>query len=108
MVLADTGCDVGLAIMTDQVGELDLGQKISDDPFDISVADGHVIKADVYKADINLTGVIKPAIIYVLNPSTFKNDTEEKEPIAYLGRGFLDNFNVVFKGKEQKVAFFHP
>ena len=108
MVLADTGCDVGLAILIDQIGELDLGQKISADPYDIGVADGHVIKADIYKADINLNGITKSAVIYVLNPSTFKNDTEEKAPIAYLGRGFLDNFNVVFKGKEQKVAFFHP
>lgn len=108
-VLADTGCSTGLAMLNNQIGELDLGQKISDDPYEITAADGHKVEAEIYKADINLNGVIiKKVVILVLNPAKFKIDTEDKEPIAYLGRGFLDHFNVVFKGKEQKIAFFHP
>ena len=107
-MLADTGCSVGLAILNNQIGEIELGQKIDDDPYEIAVADGHVIEAEIYKTDLDLNGVTKPVIIYVLNPNKFKNETEEKEAVAYLGRGFLDNFNVIFKGQEKKVVFFHP
>jgi hypothetical protein len=108
IALTDTGCSVGLAIMNNQIGGLDLGEKISDDPYEIVVADGHKIEADIYKADICLNGVKNSATIYVINPDTFTDDTSDKQPLAYLGRDFLDNFNVLFKGKEQKVEFYNP
>lgn len=106
--LTDTGCSVGLAIMNSQISGLDLGEKISDDPYEIAVADGHKIEADIYKADICLNGVKNTATIFVLNPDSFTDDTTDNQLIAYLGRDFLDNFDVLFKGKEQKVAFYNP
>lgn len=107
-VLADTGCSVGLAILNNQITGLELGEKISDDSYGITVADGHKIEADLYKANICLNGITEKVAILVLNPSKFTVDPDAPQTIAYLGRGFLDKFNVLFQGKEQKVAFFQP
>ena len=104
---ADTGCTVGLALLKTQTKKMDLGEKISDDPYKISVADGHQVEADIYKSTISLNGVQKEAILWVINPEKFSDDVKkEKEPIFFLGRGFLDHFDVMFKGKEKRIEFF--
>lgn len=107
VVYADTGCTVGLSLLKRQIGNLDLGKKINDDPYEVSVADGHVVEADLYETSLSIDGVQKDIIVYVVNPEKYK-DGELKESIALLGRGFLDNFDVMFKGKDKKIELFEP
>lgn len=104
---ADTGCTAGLSMLESQIQKLDLGEKISDDPYKVTVADGHVVEADIYKSTISLNGVQKEVEIWVVNPNRIV-DHKDKESIILLGRGFMDYFDVMFKGKEGKIALFHP
>ncbi len=106
---ADTGCTGGLALLKTQIKNLQLGEKISEDPYKISVADGHQVGADIYKSTVSLNGVQQEVVIWVINPDNFWDNTEEnKEPVFLLGRDFLDHFDVMFKGKDKRIEFFHP
>lgn len=100
--LADTGCDTGISLTKDHVKDIDLGEKTNDEPVEISVADGHVIGADVYEATIEIDGEERKVELCVIDPT----DIIKFEPAGLfplLGRDFLDKFDVLFKGEERKI-----
>ena len=105
-VLVDTGCDVGLAMLTSQIEDIDLGEKISDEKYKISVADGHILGADVYKRTIELNGEKREISIFVIDHDKIIGVEEKIESLIALGREFLDHFSVLFKGKEKKLVFY--
>lgn len=107
IALADTGCTVGLKINLNQTSDLDLGEKISDDPHKFLVADGHKVEAEIYKSLIHIDGEEREIEIWVVNPQKIVG-YEDKDGIILLGRGLMDNFDVMFKGKDGKIALYKP
>ena len=95
-------------MLRSQAESLNLGEKINDDPYRVTVADGHIVGADVYATTVKVNGVEKVVEVYVVDPDNICGYNENKEGPALLGRGFLDNFDVLFEGKEKKIALFHP
>ena len=101
---ADTGCSAGIMIFEEQAQDLDLGKKISTEPIDITVADGHQIEAHIYLRKIKIGDAEKEIEICVVNPT----------PVGYkparvpllLGRGFFDHYDVCFKGNERKLSIY--
>jgi len=103
---ADTGCNSGISISNEQAKKLDLGEKITQEPIDVKVADGHIISADIYILPIELNGLKRDVEICVIYPEIKDFKPEEIPPL--LGRDFLDHFDVLFKGKDRKIQFFEP
>ena len=103
---ADTGCDAGVSVFKNQTKDWDLGKKINDEPIDISVADGHIIGGDAYLSTVEIDGIEKEVLICVVDPTVRGFKPERIPPLV--GRGFLDNFDVLFQGKERKISLFHP
>lgn len=101
--LADTGCDPGVSLSKDQVEDIDLGEKKNDDPIEIFVADGHVVGADVYDATVEINGEKKETELLVVDPTKIIR-FEIKGLFPLLGRGFLNKFDVLFKGEERKLV----
>ena len=102
-VLADTGCDYGVSLSKNQVKGIDLGEKKNDDPLEIFVADGHIIGADVYEATVEINGEKRKVELCVIDPTNIIR-SEIKSLFPLLGRGFLDKFDVLFKGEERKIV----
>jgi predicted aspartyl protease len=108
IALADTGCTGGLALLKSQIEGLDLGRKITDDSFKVTVADGHQLGGDIYLSTIELDGEKRDVTIMVIDPDNIKGYVDEKDASILLGREFLDFFDVVFKGKKRTIAFYNP
>ena len=77
---------------------MDLGEKISDDAYAVTVADGHEVGADIYKSTIEINGVKKEVEVCVVDPNNIKGRANIEDTCILLGRGFLDHFDVEFKG----------
>jgi len=116
--LADTGCDSGFVLLDVELDilkrthkEFDLGEKRNDEPFKVTVADGHQVAGDVYFAWVELAGEKKVIEVIVIHPDKILGtETSEIEKIEDIlpcvGRKFLNHFDVVFHGKSQKIAVF--
>jgi len=110
--LADTGCTSCIHLCKSFVEKekLVLGKKINKEPIPFSVADGHTINGDFYEIICEIDGKEEKVIVSVIDPEKFFKEEEPQietvEPL--LGRGILDKFDVLFKGKERKIALSHP
>jgi len=110
--LVDTGCTSCIHLCKSYVEKekLVLGKKINKEPVPFSVADGHTINGNLYEAICEIDGKEEEVIVSVIDPEKFFQEEEPKietvEPL--LGRGVIDKFDVLFKGKERKIAVFHP
>lgn len=105
---ADTGCTSGLSVFKEQIEDIDIGTKISDDnnPTPCIMADGHVIGADEYLATVSIEGEEKEVNISVIDPNKDMGYVSFKAMTPLLGRDFLDKFDVLYKGEEKKIALF--
>jgi predicted aspartyl protease len=110
LALADTGCTSCIHLCKSYVEDegLILGEKINRDPISVSVADGHTINADLYRATCEIDGNEQEVIISVIDPERFfqEEETDIKMVEPLLGRGVLDNFDVMFKGRKKNIAIF--
>jgi predicted aspartyl protease len=112
--LADTGCDSGMVLLKNEVSllkekikGLELGEKINDEPIPVSVADGHIVGADAYIVNIELGEEQKKIDLLVIDSNNIIGETEKIDAILPLiGRNFLNNFDVLFKGKAKKLVIF--
>jgi hypothetical protein len=108
----DTGCSTCLYFCKSYVKRegLVLGEKINKDPIPFGVADGHTINGDYYKATCNIGGEEREIIVSVIDPETFflEQEPEIKDVRPLLGRGILDCYDTLFKGKERKMMLYHP
>jgi hypothetical protein len=104
----DTGCTTGIFLFKSQIAKmgLDLGSKINEDPSPCEMADGHRIGADEYITIARFNGEEKEITITVIDPECKMDPVAPSECAPLIGRGFLDYFDVLFKGKERKVCFF--
>ncbi|HEY4675396.1 MAG TPA: hypothetical protein VIH48_05015 [Candidatus Bathyarchaeia archaeon] len=111
VALADTGCTSCIHFCKSYVEKegLTLGKKVNKEPIPVSVADGHIINADLYEVTCEIDGNEQKVIASVIDPEKFfeeeKKEIEIVEPL--MGRGILDNFDVTFKGKKKKILLFH-
>lgn len=105
LAYVDTGCSTGLYVFKDQIPDVDIGTKISDEPSPCIVADGHIIGGDEYISSIVVGEEEKIVQITVIDPETIIG-TQKAEMIPLLGRNFLDHYDVLFKGKAKKLALF--
>lgn len=108
----DTGCTAGMYFCKSYVDEegLTFIKKINKNPIPVGVADGHSINADLYIAICKIDGEEKPIVVCVTDPEKF---FEEEEPeigtvAPLLGRGILDKYDVLFKGKKRKIELYYP
>lgn len=106
LAYADTGCTSGISLLKGQIKDFDIGQKINDEPIPCIMADGHIIGADVYLSSIKIGTEKKDVAISVIDPSKVMGSTPVEKMTPLLGRDFLDSFDVLFKGKEKKIALF--
>lgn len=105
-VYADTGCTSGISMLKEQVKDIDMGEKINDEPSPCVLADGRIIGADEYLTTVTIDGEERQVVVSVVNPSKELGFVPLKEATPLLGRDFLDAYNVLFKGKEHKIALF--
>ena len=110
LAYADSGCTSGIFVFKDQVKDIDLGVKISDEdnPSSCLVADGHKVGADEYVTTVYLNGERKEILITVVDIDRKMGSVPLEQMTPLLGRNFMDNYDVLFKGKEKRLAFFHP
>ncbi len=106
LAYADTGCTTGISIFKEQVKDFNLGTKISDEPSRCLMADGHIIGAEEYLATVSVDGEKQKVVISVIDPTKILDTLPVEKMIPLLGRDFLDNFDVLFKGKTKKIALF--
>lgn len=107
-VLADTGCNGGLVLLKTQISDLNLGEKISEDQYEVCVADGHILGADVYKSTLKINEEEEEITILVINNDKILRIEEPSESFIVMGREYLDNFNVIFQGVEKKIYIYYP
>ena len=105
-VYADTGCTTGIAVFKEQIKGVDIGEKISDRPSPCIMADGHIIGADEYLTTLRINGEEKEVVVSVIDPDKILGTAPVDETKPLLGRDFLDAYDVLFKGKEKRVALF--
>lgn len=105
---ADTGCTTGIYVFKEQVEGIDLGIKTNDEPSPCLVADGHMVGADEFVSMAYVNGERKEIIITVVDLENKMGSISIKEMPPLLGRNFLDDYDVLFKGKDRKIALFHP
>lgn len=102
--MADTGCDVGFALLKEQVKNLELGEKTNDIPIEIGVADGHIVGADSYVVQIEVHGDKRETTLLVIDPNTIIRQEEVEDSMPLIGREFLDCFDVYFLGEKKKLV----
>ena len=111
IALADTGCGPCMHFCKAYIDKegLVFVKKMNKTPVPFGVADGHTINGDYYKAIFQIDGEEKEIVVSVVDPEKFFEEEEPKigmiEPL--LGRGLLNEYDVLFKGKERKIALFH-
>ena len=103
---ADTGCTSGISMLKEQVKDIDIGEKINDEPSPCIMADGRMIGADHYLSRVSIGKEEKQVVISVVDSSKILGFVSLEETTPLLGRDFLDAYNVLFKGKEKKIALF--
>jgi hypothetical protein len=110
LAYADSGCSTGIFILKGQFKDIDLGVKISDDedPTPCIVADGHKVGADEYASTVYVDGERKEIIITVLDLERKLGSIPIEEMTPLLGRNFMDDYDVLFRGKEKKLVIFYP
>ena len=101
--LVDTGCTAGIWILKDQIKDLDIGEKISDEVSRYMVADGDIIGGEEYVSWVQINGEKQVVIVTVINPQNKIGHEEDGNMTPLLGRNFLDHYNVTFKGKIHKL-----
>lgn len=110
--LVDTGCAPCMSLCKSYIVEngLTLMQKMNIEPIPLGVADGHTINADSYKAICEINGEQKEIEVDVIDPERFFVEEGSKvgSVIPLLGRGVLDEYDVLFEGKSKKLSFYHP
>lgn len=104
--LVDSGCTPGLCIFKDQIKDLDIGEKISDEVSHYVVADGDIIAGEEYVSWVQISGEKKVVTITVIDPANKIGHEEIGNMTPLLGRNFLDHYNVFLKGKEKKIELF--
>jgi len=78
-----------------------------EEPVQVLVADGHTINADLFKTTVKIDGMEREIEVVVIDPEEFFEIEEgEKNVEPLLGRGFLDEFEVLFKGPKKKIVFY--
>ena len=111
LALADTGCTSCIHFCKSYIEKegLVLGKKINKEPIPVSVADGHIINADLYETTCEIDGNKQKIIVSVIDPEKFFEEEETRIEIVepLIGRGVLDNFDVIFKGKKKRILLFH-
>lgn len=90
----------------EQIKDFDIGTKINDEPSGCILADGHIIGADEYVTTACVNGEEKTIIVSVFDPTKSLGSVPITEVTPALGLNFLNNFDVLFKGKQQKIALF--
>lgn len=103
---ADTGCTAGIALFKEQIKDIDIGTKISDEPSRCIMADGHIIGADEYLATVSISGEKREVVISVIDSTKILGTVPVEKMTPLLGRDFLDHFDVIFKGKNKQIALF--
>lgn len=103
---ADTGCTTGIFVFQEQIKDIDIGTKINDEPSPCIVADGHIIGADEYVTTACIDGEERLIVITVIDPTKLLGSVSTGKITPLLGRIFLDTFDVLFKGKQKKIALF--
>lgn len=112
IALADTGCSTCIHFCKSYITRegLVFGKKMNKHPVPFGVADGHTINGDYYKAICKIGKEEKEVVVSVIDPEKF---FEEEEPtigdvMPLLGRGILNRYDVLFKGKKKEIALFYP
>lgn len=105
-VYADTGCTTGISVFKEQIAGIDIGTKISDEPSPCIMADGHVIGAHEYQTIASIDGEEREMTVSVIDPTIDMGYVSIEKIQPLLGREFLDTFDVLFKGKQRKIALF--
>lgn len=103
---ADTGCISGISMLKEQIKGIDMGERINDEPSPCVLADGRIIGSDEYLTTVTINGEERQVVVSIVDPSKELGFVPLKETTPLLGRDFLDAYNVLFKGKEQKIALF--
>lgn len=103
---ADTGCSTGIFVFQEQIKDLDLGTKINDEPSPCIMADGHIIGADEYITTAYINGEKRIINVTVIDLTKDLGYVSPEKMMPVLGRNFLDTFDVLFKGKQKKIALF--
>lgn len=110
--LVDTGCSPCMSLCKEFIErqEMNFIVKVNKEPVPLGVADGHTIDGDYYKAICRIGNEEKEIIVCVIDPKKFfaEETPTLKEPTPLLGRGVLDEYDVVFEGKNKKFAFYNP
>jgi predicted aspartyl protease len=107
-VIVDTGCSSGMHLCKSFIDaeKLVFIKKININPIPFGVADGHTINADIYKAMCQINGKEEEILVSVVGPEKFFEEGEGTigniRPL--LGRNLLDKYDVLFMGKERKLA----
>lgn len=104
---ADTGTDDALSISMKFAEDIGL-KRYSDEPTEITLADGSRRGAYPYAATIKIGDKTSDLLIFVIDPTLrYKKSrtTLANEPL--LGRGIIDDYNVLFQGKStpKKIHF---
>lgn len=102
----DTGCTSGISFIKEQIKDLDIGEKINEDPVPVLMADGHLIGADVYLSTAKIDEGEKDILIIAVDPTKILGSAPLEKLTPLLGRNFLDHFDVLFKGKQKRIALF--
>ena len=98
---ADTGCTSGISLFKDRIKDLEIGEKINEDPVRVLMADGHLIGANIYKSTAKIGDEKRNVLITVVDPTKVIGSVPIEEMTPLLGRNFLDNFDVLFEGKRE-------
>lgn len=107
IALADTGCTPHLLIskLYAEKKKLDL-EELDVEPAPIVLADGHIVYAQIYSALCQIEGLENEIEIEVYVVDTEKIDEPESADFPpCIGRGFLDEYDAVFRGKGKKLNF---
>jgi predicted aspartyl protease len=109
---ADTGCTPCMHFCKSYIAKegLTFIKKISTSPHPFKVADGHIVNADLYLAICEIGGEEKEIVVSVTDPEKFfeEEETEIETVMPLIGLGVFNEYDVMFKGKDRKIAIFHP
>lgn len=112
IALADTGCSTCMHFCKSYIDKEGIVfiKKINKNPIPFGVADGHTINGDYYKAICQIGKEEIEIVASVIDPKKFFQEEESKigTVIPLLGRGALDEYDVLFEGKKRRMALFHP